>query len=243
MKPGKRILDIMGFSPPGNGGPVDHDDRQAKRAGRVNLGPRPGSPGVFRNDDLNAMRPHQRKITLKVKRAARDDRLRLWQRERPWRINQAQEVIMLRLAGESGEIHAPDCEEHTLRRTFQSRRRRINIRHSNPAIPLPRHPWRAGQGQQRDTCPLTGGNGIGAHLSGERMCSVNHMADGVILQPGCQAFNPAKSANTHWQGLRSRVFHPPREADGRLHPARGKDAAQLHRLTRAPQQQEVHLHG
>lgn len=107
MKPGKRILDIMGFSPPGNGGPVDHDDRQAKRAGRVNLGPRPGSPGVFRNDDLNAMRPHQRKITLKVKRAARDDRLRLWQRERPWRINQAQEVIMLRLAGESGEIICP----------------------------------------------------------------------------------------------------------------------------------------
>ena len=67
-------------------------------------------------------------------------------------------------------------------------------------------PRRAFKGDQGRVGFGAGGDGIRAHLRGERVGRVDHMGDGFGLDVGLEAFGAAKAAHADRQGLGDRGF-------------------------------------
>ena len=207
--PVKDCLDVMRFSARGQCGAVDHQHRQAQAARGDELGLRASSTCVFADNQINFMAAHEGFIGIRIKRTAVKDDMMIGQRRRlVWRIDQAQQVMMLGLGSESGKVQAAQCEKNAAGWTCKSRDCGRDVRDALPYVALFRRPRRTGQRQKWYACHLRRLHGIGAHLGSEGMRGIHQMRDCVVAQVVRQPLCPAKATHAHGHRLRFGAFDP-----------------------------------
>ena len=190
-------------------GAVDHDDRQPQHTGRMDFGHGPETPAVFCNNSVYLVRPEHVKILRSLKWAARNNRGNMRQRQRSLRrVDQTQQIMVLWLRGELGQMLAPYCQKdpHSLSR--QRTRRAFDIWHRSPPIPDIGLPCRSLQRNQRHASLRSGLHSVGTHLGSERVRRIDQMADTLRPQIFCQPSYSAKSSRSCWQRLDLWMCHP-----------------------------------
>lgn len=234
IDPVENGLDVMRGITGGQGGPVDHQHRQAKLARGDQFGLCPAAACILGDDEINAVRAHQGFVGGRIKRAAIKDDVVIGQRRRGCRgIDKAQEVVMLGLGGESGQMHAPKRQKDAAGRAGERGDGSLDIGDSLPAIARLQRPGGAGERQKRCAGLLRGPGRIGAHPGRERMGGIHQMGDGVSLQVIRQPADPTKAAHTHGHRLGFGPRNPACIAERRgkalrrelCHEARGLDRA------------------
>ena len=224
-------------------GTVDHDDRQAKSACRLDFGIGTRAACILGHNQIDAMRFHQCAIIGQRERATRHQHVMIWKRRRiAGRIDQPQQIEMLRIGRERVQMHAPNSQHHARRRTIKGTNRPFDVGHMDPVIAGLRAPRRAGQRDQGDVCMRTGRNGIAAHLRRKRMGGVHDMGHTVAHDIVAQTVDPAKPANALGQWLAPGALYTACETDDTCQSSRSHRAAQRCGLGRAPKDQKVDLH-
>lgn len=158
-------------------------------------------------------------------------------------IDEAQQVEMLRVGRELGEVHAPNRQHHARRRTIKRGHRTGNVRHAHPIVPGLRRPGRARQRHERHACSLSRDDRVAAHLFGERMGRVDEMRDLVLLEVGRQTLRAAEPAHALRQRLSQGSRHAPGERDRALESQLRRMAGKGGGLGRSGQDQKVRGHG
>ncbi len=234
MKPVQNLVNAVHLGPVGKGRAINHQDGQSKGAGGAQLGIGTTASRILRHDQIDAMGAHQRVIARHRKRPAINDHMVVGQRGRDLgRIDETQQIAVLRLRGERVQMHSADCQHHAARRPIQRGDGGRNVRHTLPVVARLRPPCQPGQGDKRDICYGAGGNRVGAHLHGERMSCVHYMRDSFARQMFGQTFHPAKAAYMHRYRLRLWPRHPACIAERRGKSRGGQALCQLTGLGRA----------
>lgn len=209
IKPRQNLVHAARQLARGQGGPVDHDDRQMKRPRSTQLGRSARAASILGDDMGDRMIPHHGCIARHIKGTARDDRAGLWQRHGSG-IDKAQQVVMLWPAGESGKVLFADSQKHAGGLVGQGIHCRCDIGHASPVITALRLPCRTLQCDQCGVGQAAGLHGVAAHFCGERVGGVDDMGDGLVTQIVRQALDPAKAADPRGQGLRQGRIGAPR---------------------------------
>ncbi len=184
-------------------GAVDHHNRQPQLPRGGQFGLSPNATAVLADHDLNAMLPHQRKITRHVKGSSRNNNCVVRQgRHDLGLIHQPQDVVVLRLRGKRGHVLFSQRQQNPLGLAFQRGNRAFDVRHMTPSVPFPRPPRRTGQRDQSNASCLASMKRVPAHLRGEWMRGVYHMCDAMLPQVMDQTVNTAKTTHTRGQWLR-----------------------------------------
>ncbi len=238
--PIQHILHTENFMPGWDIWPVDHSHRQAQLTRGFNLGIGAFSARVFRQNTVNLKPLHQGFVIRRGKRPARDDDVVVRKRRgRGWRIDKAQQVEMLRIGREFGQMHPSNGQHHAPGGALQCGTGCGDIRHALPAITGNWRPWCAGQRDQRHASLGTGGNGISAHLRGKRMGGIDNMCDPLILKVTDQTLHPPKPPDPTVNRLTHRAFHTTGERDHGAQPCLMHSTRQGRRLGRAAEDQKV----
>jgi hypothetical protein len=141
---------IMGFAARGQGRAGDHEDWQAKGARGDQLGLGAAAACVFAHDHLYLMGAQECFIRRSGEWPAIDQDMVIGQgRGRLWRIDQPQDIVMLGLGREGGQVHPPKRQQDAPGRGGEGRDCGGDICHAVPAIPRLRLPGRAGERKQR----------------------------------------------------------------------------------------------
>lgn len=186
-------------------GAVDHHHRQAQCAGGVQLGLGPGATGVLADHPVDGVFGEKRCVPVNGERPTRNDHGVMRQGGgRFGRINEAQDIRVLGVGGESLHMQTTKGEHDPLCRAIQSGNSALYVGHMVPAVARLRRPGRAGQGQKRYAALRTGMKGIPAHLRGKGVCGVNDMADVMVRNVAGQPLDTAKAANPMRDRLRAR---------------------------------------
>lgn len=219
---------------------VDHQYLDVKVPGRINLRARPAAARILGNDKINAVLTQKRKIVFVRKRASGDNRMMVGKGQRfGWLINQSQQIKVLWIVGELGQVHTTDSQKNALWRAGQLRRRIGNIHSSRPAVIFRWHPWCARQCDQRSSGFRTRPNRVATHLRGKGMGGVDHMSNLVFTDKSRQSIGSAKSTNARRQRLGFQRLDPSSEGHNGLNTGLGQFARQGTGFDRAPKQQEV----
>jgi len=193
-KPRQHLLDAFRAWPRGQLRPGDHDDGQAKLARGVDLGARAGATGISCDQQFDMSCAHQVEIAFAGEGAARDDHLGVRKRQHfAGRIDESQQVGMLRPAGERRKMLTSDRQKHTCLEVRQGGHRGIDVAHVGPAITGGLRPWRAFERDQRHTRDLGRLDGMAAHLRGKGMRCIDHMRDPRLAD---EIGKPVRSAET-----------------------------------------------
>lgn len=207
MTPVQDLGDAGGYRPGWDRGPVDQDHRQRQVARGAQLGLGPAAPGVLRHDQGDAVLLHQRPVAGCVEWAAGNLDRAIGQGQRPlWRIDEPQQVMMLRLAREGGEVLAADRQKHPLRWTRQQGCGGRKIGNRDPAVAGTGAPGQTLERQQRDAGRSAGDHRVAADPRGEGMGGIDHPSDPAFAQKGRQAFGPAEAAGASRHRLRTGSF-------------------------------------
>ena len=242
-QPRHHISHAIGLGPRRDVGTINHDNRQAKGTGGFDLGIGTGAACILGYDQINAMVLHQRAIVLCRKRAARHQHMVIGKRRRTaGRINQTQQIEMLRIGGEVVQMHASDRQHDTRRRAVKGSHRTVNVGHMGPGIAGLCRPRRTGQRDQWHVCSSASGDGIMAHLGGKRMGGINHMGHGMRRDIVAQPLYSAKTTDTLGQWLAFGSLYTTCETDGPGQPRCSDGSAKRRGLGCAPKDQKVDLH-
>lgn len=225
----------------GQGGPVDHNDRQMKHPRSSELARSASATCILGDDVSDRMVTHQHRIARHVKGSARDDRAGLTQRYRAG-IDKAQQVVMLWPAGECGKVLFADGQKDTRRLVGQGGHAGIDIRHMGPVVARFRLPRRTLQRNHRGACQVAGLHGIAAHLGCERVGGIDDMGDGIALQIAHQTIHAAKAADPCRQGLRHGSVGASRIGKHRIRAALSQTLRQSASLGGAAEQKDA-CHG
>jgi len=208
-KPAQDFVHARSPRPLGKFRPRDHDDGEPKFARGIDFRPRAGAAGVARDHPFDA--PHAQKVQLTVERerSARDNEIRIRQRQRAFRgIDESQRIGVLRSCGKSRDVLSADGEEYARGLIRQGRHRGRNVGNFDPAIAWHFGPWRALQRDQRRIRRSAGDNSVSADLDREGMGRIHDMCDPFlpngIGKTGCAA----KPAGAGRQGLIDRDLRP-----------------------------------
>lgn len=183
-------------------GPRNHNDRKAETARRIDLGAGARAARVARHHPRHGFRMHEFDVALFGEGAARDDSLGIRQRQRPIRlIDEAQKVAVLRLGREAFQMLSADGEEHGRRSVRKGVRRRLQIRHSDPAVAVPLAPRRAHQGDERRFSRSASRNRVPAHHTGKGMGGIDDMRDAFVSNGAGKSVRAAETARANWQRL------------------------------------------
>lgn len=219
IKPCHGGSNVMHFSARWQGGSVDHQHWQSKRTRCSQFCRSPGSASVFRHDQINPVRLHQRAVNVGREWAAINNHMRPRQGQRRFgRVHQPQQVEMLWLGRKSGQVLPPDRQHHAPRRACKGRDCARDIGHIVPIIARLCAPRRAAECQTGQRFGGAGCDGIAAHLGGERMRGVNQMRDAFGAQICAQAFDPAKAAQALGQWLAQGALYAPGEREHTVDP-------------------------
>ena len=234
------FADIMELSPVRQSGPVDHQHRQAQCACRFDLGDRAAPPCILRHDQINAMRFHQRPVPRQYEGTAIHHQPMTGQcGRRVGRVDEAQQIMMLRSRGECVDMHAPDSQHDAPRRSVERRDSARNIGNAKPAIARFLIPFGPGQRDQRHTDIFCGGHRIRAHPGSKGMGCIDQMGDVRLLQIARQSRHAAESADPRRHGLVRRSGGAPgiteRRSDSALRTGPGERAC----LGRSAKDQEM----
>ena len=209
-KPCHHLCHGSAYGSCGQGLPVDHDDRQAQQPRRVDLGAGPRTTGILGDNDLDLVLAQQVHIIFQPERPAGYDDFGIGQRQRRrWRIDKAQQIMVLRGAGEVVKVLASDGKKDPRPGRWLGTCGGLDVRHSDPVVLRPRRPGRTLQGHQVNMAARGRINGIAAHLRGKGMGCVHDMGDPFGCQIVAQTFHAAKAANPLGQGLQKRLRRAP----------------------------------
>ena len=243
IEPAHHVVRGMQFRARGQGRPVDHQDGYAKGARRHDFGLRAGAACIFGDDKVDGVRLHQFAVAFERERPAIDDQAVARQGRRGGgRIDETQQILMLRLGEEGIRMHTPQREHDAAGRTRQRCDRSRDVSHMGPAIPFLRAPCRARQGDMRDAGQAGGLDRMGAHRRGEGVGRVDQMSDAMHTQIIDQPGHAAKPADAHGDGLRHRPVGAPRIAERCRNTLIRQQSGQRARLRCAAQQQDI-VHG
>lgn len=222
----------------GQGGPVDHDHRQAQGPRGVQLGARAATPGILCHDQRDAMALHQRAVLFGIERTTGNFHSAVGQgQRRVRRIDQPHKVMVLWPVGKGVKMLAPDSQKDPFPPGRQKVGGGIKVGHHGPAVAgagFPRGPF---QRDQRYAGVGTGGNGIAADVCGKGVGRVDHTPDGVVAQVLRQTCRPAEPADACGQGLGTRAGGAPGIGQDRRDARRRHGGGKLAGLGRAAKDQ------
>lgn len=244
MKPSHDACRRMRLATVGKRLPVDHDHGNLQSACCLYLGDGTRSAGVFCNDPLDAMTAHKNDITSLGEGTTRDDDGVVWKERRPFRrINEAQDVVMLRLGRKGIDMLATDREKNALPGTCQRGNCAGDVLRCVPVVSGGGLPGWPCQRDQRNTKLVTRRNSVMAHLRCKGVGRVNDMGDGVFAQVGGKPIDAAEAADPMCDGLLLWSGNAPRIGE------RCRDASLGHHMREggclggAAQDQEIVAHG
>jgi hypothetical protein len=205
-KPAQNLFDRFDRFPRGNERPANHHHRQREIPRRFDLGRGGTSAGIPCDNNVGMKILQHGPITRAVERPSRHDHLCIGQRQ--WiarRINQPDQVSMLRICRESLQMLPADAEEYTTRRATESFRRCRDIIDLDPAVARRALPGWPFQRQQRHCGSLASLDGVRAHLRGERMGRIDDTVDILGTKVVHQAGHAAKAADAPDNRRRPRI--------------------------------------
>jgi len=180
----------------GQGGSVDHHNRQTQFARGKQLGLRARATGVFGNDTGDPMGAHQLQVSLNGERPAVCYHDVICEGQGgAWRIDEAQQVKVLRIRCEFLKVHTPDSQHDPFTRHIQRRDSRGYVGHIYPVVALLSTPRCARKRYQRILGRLARLNRIQAHLGGKGVRGVDQMCDLVVNDISGKAFGTVKAAD------------------------------------------------
>ena len=206
-EPVQHLCDAFNFFPRRNKGTTHHHDRQSEIARSLDLGISGVAAGVPGNDDVDAMLHQHRAVAGEIERPARHDHLRILHRQRrARRIDQPDQIEMLRMRGEKLEMLPPDAEKYPTRCRTQGVSRRGDVVNFDPAIGRRALPGCTLKRQQRHSGQSTGRNRVRAHLRCEWMGGIDHARDFLCADIIDQTIDAAKTADAPANRRRRRIF-------------------------------------
>lgn len=205
-KPAQNLSDCFDRVPRGNERPADHHHRQRKIARRFDLGRGRASAGIPGHDNVGSEILKHGPIAGTLEWPARDNDLRIRQRQRiARRIDQPHQIDVLRGRGESSQMLPTDAQEYPARLASESFRGSHDIIDFDPAIARLAPPRRSFQREQRHADDLAGLDGIRAHLRCEWMGRIDDAIDILrtkIVNKASGATEAADApANRRWQRI------------------------------------------
>lgn len=222
---------------------INHYDRKAQFARCFNLGVSPCATSIFRHHQIDLMIPHQCQIILHCERPARHQNMVLGKRRQTaGRVDQTQQIEMLRIGRKVIQMHAPHSQHHARSRAIQRPDSPCDVTHMGPVVARLRRPRRTGQSDQRHILGGASDHRIATHLRRKRMRCIDHMGHAMLCQISAQALNATKATDTLGQWLAFGSLNPTCKTDRTINACRGHCRAQSGRLGGAPKDQEVHLH-
>ncbi len=243
VQPVQDIGDFRRLAARGQGGAVDHDDRQVQGARRDEFGLCARTARVLADDPGDTVVLQQGGFRVAREGAAIDNDVMIGQRRgRVGRVHQPQEIVVLRSGGKGGEMHSSDGKQDTLGRAVQRGNCASDIGDMGPVIARPGRPGRAGEGDERRAGDCCGLQRIAADLFGKGVGCVDQMRDGVVLQVLRQPLWPAKAAAAHGHRLRAGPRDTPGIAERCAHPLLRQHPDQFCRPLRAAKDEDV-VHG
>ena len=232
------------FVPGRQFGPINHQNRQVKRTSGVQFGTRSVTARVLRHVQVDAMLSQQCVIGRQIKRSAINDDVVIGQRRRRvGRINETQNIVVLRLGDETGNLGPADGQKDTFRVDGQPLQGGVHIRRVRPVITFLRCPCRAVQRDQRHAAAFRSGDGVAAYLRGKRVRGIDHMSDFEVFQIGHKTFNTAKTACAGRDGLFARSFGAPGIGQHCIHRGIDKTQGKIAGTIGAAEDQKVWAHG
>lgn len=185
--------------------PVDQDHRDPELARGIELCPRAAAARVLGDDMGDAVILQQRAIASFGERAARDHCNNIGQRQRTFgRVDQAQEVMVLRLRGETREVLLADGKEYAGRDLGQGGDGGLKIRNMGPVISVACLPRRAFIGAKRRAGFCASRDSVPAHLGREGMRRVDDVGYALGPQVVGKPLGAAEAADAGRQRLRDR---------------------------------------
>ena len=240
VQPGHDLGRAAGDGAWGNGGAVDQDHRKGKRAGGGQLGFGPGASGVLGDDHVDAVVGQKCKVAFGGEGASCDDRFGLRQGQHfTRRVNEAQEIVVLRGLGEGRKVLATDGKEDAAWGRADCGDGGFKVGDMGPVVALVRRPRRAFEGDEGRVGFGAGGDGIRAHLRGERVGRVDHMGDGFGFEIGFQALDPAKTSDADRKGLGDRGFGATGVGIDGIQPRLSQGAGHLRSFGRSAQKKDA----
>lgn len=203
-KPRQHRIDRMNLPALRQFGTLDHQHRQPHLASCRQLGHGALTTGVLADQALNAVLAQQVEVTLQAEGAAVDGDGVMGQRgSRLGSVDQTQQIVMLGLCREGGEMHAADGQQYSLGRAGERIHGGFNAVDSLPAVARHRLPGGTSQGDEFHIAVCCGLYGMAAHLCGEGMGGIHQMGDAVLRQPGPQPLDATEASNAggQWLGL------------------------------------------
>lgn len=240
IQPAQDILRIMHLDPVRHGWAIDHDDRQAQLPRRDQLGLRAPATGILAQQQVDSMFLHQPRVTLRSKRPAINDDAVMGESGRHTRrIDEAEQIMMLRLGGKGLHMHSAQRQHDAARGTSQRGHGGVHICHMVPSVTSGGFPWRAGEGDMRNARRLRRPHGVRAYRRGEGMGGIDQMGEALLADIACQSIHPAKAADAHRHRLGTGMLSSTRIAERRPHAARGEQPGQRARFGGAAQKEDI----
>ena len=244
LEPGKDIFGNVEFGPWWQRGAGDQGDGQAKDAGGVEFGPGGGAPGILGHDPLDPVPAQEGEVAVEGERATCDLDMTIRQGWRSFgRIDEAEQVVVLRLCRKGREGLAADGEEDALVRTVEGCDRGGSDRDIGPVVTRLRRPGWPGKRGERDAGLFRRHHRVSAHLSGEGMAGVDQVGDTVSAEPRGEALSTAEASGSDRQGVRQRCGHPAGKRNGCRDAAFGHCGGEQACLGRAAEYEEPWGHG
>ena len=203
----------------------NHNHRQLKRSRGFQLCYGSAAASVFRHNDVNPV--GFKELTLKVRAVGTpvDDQFLMGQGHAlRGRVNEAQQVKMVRTRCERRNTLTANSQEDTLGQITQSLHRFCNVLYAVPLVPGTGYPGRANKRGQWQIGSSAGAFCVSAHLHREGMSGVNHMRNPCLSQIPLQSCHTAKTTDACGNRLRLGRSNAPSVAEG------GLDAGLCNRL-------------
>lgn len=240
IEPVDNVFDIVGLAAWRHIRSLDHDHLKTEAARGGDLGKCTRTAGIFRNNDLRSVFGHERDIVLDREGAAVDHHRMAWQRRRrAGRIDETQQIVVLRLTREVRDVHPADGQKDPGSRTVQGSDGCRNVGNAGPAVAFAGGPGRAGQGDQRELRGRTGRHGVPAHILRKRVRGVHDMGYVRRAQIVPKAVESSEATDTRWQRLRSGALDPAGEGHHRVEPEFGKPSAKRPGFGRTAQNEDL----
>lgn len=239
-QPGHHILGAINLDPVGKDRAVDHQHRQSKPAGGGQLGFGTRAARVLAHHQIDGVVLHEPAIPFDGEGPSVYDKAVNGQGRGLLRlIDEAQEIVVLRLRGKSLHMHTPQRQHDAAGWSGERSHCSVNVANVLPLVTGSGRPGGPGQRNVRYARNPGGLHRMGAHRSGKGVGRIHKMGNAVAVEVIDQPRNPAKAANTDRHRLGLWSFCSASIAEGCRNTLCRKQARKRAGLCRAAQQEDI----